>query len=226
MDVLKRPYVITVDGPAGSGKSTVSRMLAERLSYAYLDTGALYRAVAYRASKSGIRPDDEEGLRKLCDRIRIDVRNQKGILKVFVDDEDVSSVIRTPGVSMMASRVSAIPAVRQALLVLQRKTGEKGGIVAEGRDMGTVVFPGAAFKFFLTASVEERSRRRYLELVEKGERVSLEDVRKDVIRRDRQDTDRPIAPLRPSEGAIFIDSSNQTVSEVVDKIAEIIEQGK
>jgi cytidylate kinase len=224
MDVLKRPYVITIDGPAGSGKSTVSMMLAERLSYSYLDTGALYRAVAYRASKSAIQPDDEEGLRNLCNRIRVDVRNQKGNLKVFVDDEDVSSVIRSPKVSMMASRVSAVPAVRQALLLLQRKTGEKGGIVAEGRDMGTVVFPGADFKFYLTASVEARSRRRYLELVEKGETVSLEDVQKDVIRRDRQDTDREMAPLRPSEGAIFIDSTNLGVSEVIEKMVEMIEK--
>ncbi len=226
MNVLKRPFVITVDGPAGSGKSTVSRMLAVRLSYAYLDTGALYRAVAYRASESGIRPDDEEGLRNLCNRIRIDIRNQDGIMKVFVDGVDVSNVIRSPGVSMMASRVSAVPAVREALLLLQRKTGEKGGIVAEGRDMGTVVFPGADFKFFLTAGVEERSRRRYLELAEKGESVSLEDVRRDVIRRDRQDTDREIAPLRPSEGAIFIDSTNLGISEVIEKMVEIIERGR
>jgi cytidylate kinase len=126
---------------------------------------------------------------------------------------------------MMASRVSAVPAVRQALLLLQRKTGGKGAIVAEGRDMGTVVFPGADFKFFLTASVEERSRRRYLELVEKGENTPLEDVRRDVIRRDRQDTDREIAPLRPAEGAILIDSSRLTVSEVIEKMLKIIERG-
>ena len=147
-------------------------------------------------------------------------------MKVFVDGEDVSNRIRTPEVSMMASRVSAVPAVRQALLLLQRKTGGVGAVVAEGRDMGTVVFPGADFKFFLTASVEERSRRRYLELVEKGEDIPLEEVRQDVVRRDRQDTDREIAPLRPAEGAIFIDSSKLTVSEVIEKMLEIIEQGE
>jgi cytidylate kinase len=223
---LKKPYVITIDGPAGSGKSTVSRMLAERLNYAFLDTGALYRAVAYSASKKGIPPDDEERLKSLCNRIEIEVRNQDGVMKVLVDGEDVSDRIRTPWVSMMASRVSAVPAVRQALLLLQRKTGGRGAIVAEGRDMGTVVFPTADFKFFLTAGVEERSRRRYLELVEKGESISLEDVREDVIRRDRQDTDREIAPLRPAEGAILVDSSELTASGVIENMLKIIERGK
>jgi len=223
---LKKSYVITIDGPAGSGKSTVSRMLAERLSYAYLDTGALYRAVAYSAAQNGIRPDDEKGLKNLCNRIRIDVRNQDGVMKIFVDGEDVSDRIRTPEMSMMASRVSAFPAVRQALLLLQRKAGGKGAIVAEGRDMGTVVFPAADFKFFLTAGVEERSRRRYLELVEKGASISLEDVREDVIRRDRQDTDREIAPLRPAEGAILVDSSELTASGVIENMLKIIERGK
>lgn len=223
---MSQYLVITVDGPAGSGKSTVSRMLAERLSYAYLDTGALYRAVAYCAARSGIRADDGEGLKNLCGRIRIDVRNEDGVMKVFVDGEDVSEQIRTPEMSMMASRVSASPAVRQALLGLQRKAAEKGPVVAEGRDMGTVVFPAADFKFFLTAGVEERSRRRYLELVEKGEGMPFEEVREEVIRRDRQDTDREIAPLRPAEGSILIDSSDLTPFEVIEKMLKIIERGK
>ncbi len=223
---MNQNLVITVDGPAGSGKSTVSRMLADRLCCAYLDTGALYRAVAYIAARRGIRPDDGEGLKDLCGRLRIDVRNQDGVMKVFVDGEDVSDWIRTSEMGMMASKISAFPAVRQALLLLQRKAGGQGAVVAEGRDMGTVVFPAADFKFFLTAGVEERSRRRYLELVEKGEGMPLEKVREDVIRRDRQDTDRTIAPLRPAEGSILIDSSDLTPSEVIEKMLKIIERGK
>lgn len=220
---MKQCLVITVDGPAGSGKSTVSRLLAERLSCSYLDTGALYRAVALKALREGIDADDTSGLEALCGRTRVTLRGGPGgATRVFVDDEDVTLLIRAPEVSMLASQVSAVAAVRRALLPIQREAAATGGIVAEGRDMGTVVFPDAPFKFFLTASIEERSRRRYLELVEKDPGISVDDVREDAARRDRRDSDRPVAPLRVAEGAIVIDSTNLSVSEVVEKMLGII----
>jgi cytidylate kinase len=220
---LKQCLVITVDGPAGSGKSTVSRLLAERLSCSYLDTGALYRAVALKALREGIDADDTSGLEALCGRTRVTLRGGPGgATRVLVDDEDVTLLIRAPEVSMLASQVSAVAAVRRALLPIQREAAATGGIVAEGRDMGTVVFPDAPFKFFLTASIEERSRRRYLELVEKDPGISVDDVREDAARRDRRDSDRPVAPLRVAEGAIVIDSTNLSVSEVVEKMLGII----
>ncbi len=220
---MKQCLVITVDGPAGSGKSTVSRLLAERLSCSYLDTGALYRAVALKALREGIDADDTSGLEALCGRTRVTLRGGPGgATRVLVDDEDVTLLIRAPEVSMLASQVSAVAAVRRALLPIQREAAATGGIVAEGRDMGTVVFPDAPFKFFLTASIEERSRRRYLELVEKDPGISVDDVREDAARRDRRDSDRPVAPLRVAEGAIVIDSTNLSVSEVVEKMLGII----
>jgi cytidylate kinase len=224
---LKQRLVITVDGPAGSGKSTVSRLLAERLSCAYLDTGALYRAVALKALREGIDTGDVAGLEALCGRTRVTLRGGPGgQTRVFVDDEDVTLLIRTPEVSMLASKVSAVAAVRQALLPIQRKAAADSGVVAEGRDMGTVVFPDAPFKFFLTASIEERSRRRYLELVEKDQDISVDNVREEVTRRDRQDSDRQVAPLRAAEGAIVIDSTNLGIAEVIEKMLKIIRAGR
>ena len=170
---MKKKFVVTIDGPAGAGKSTVSKALARKLSYIYLDTGALYRAFAYKVIKEGILPDDEKALAALCARIEIYLENIDGSLNVFVDGVNVTKMIRSEEVGLVASTVSAVSAVRERLLAIQRHAGERGGIVAEGRDMGTVVFPMADYKFYLDAGVEERIRRRHSELLIAGRQCGL-----------------------------------------------------
>ena len=214
--------MITVDGPVGAGKSTVSRALAGRLSYIYLDTGALYRAVAYTVAKEGISPDNENHLSNIIGRTKIVFKNVEDRLRVFVNNEDVTEKIRTEEIGLLASKVSAIPLVRNKLLSIQREDREEGGIVAEGRDMGTVVFPDADFKFFLDASVEERVKRRYDELVMRGINSDYQQVERDLLIRDRQDRERKAAPLQTPRDAIIIDSTDMTVSEVVEKMVTII----
>lgn len=219
---MAEKLIITIDGPAGAGKSTVSKALAAKLSYLYLDTGALYRAFAYKAKKEGILHDDDEGLSRMGSNISIRMQHKDGRLSVFVGGEDVTDKIRTQEISLLASTVSARPCVRQALLSLQREAGAKGGIVAEGRDMGTVVFPGADYKFYLDATVAERAKRRYKEVTVCDDKIDYEQIEKDIIVRDKQDKEREIAPLKPAETAIIIDSTDMTVDEVVDRITELI----
>ena len=214
--------MITIDGPAGAGKSTIGKALVECLSYSYLDTGALYRAVAYTVVAEGISPDDESSLLRLLGRTKISLRNIAGRIKVFVNDDDVAEKIRTEEIGLLASKVSAISLVRNALLPVQREVGKKGGIVAEGRDMGTVVFPDADFKFFLDASVEERVKRRYKELVTRGVHCDYCEVERDLLMRDRQDRERETAPLQASMDAIIIDSTDMTISEIVERMVSIV----
>jgi cytidylate kinase len=222
---LKKGPLITIDGPAGSGKSTVGRLLAKKLSCLYLDTGALYRAVAYQAIRNGISATDEEGIAELCRRTEIRLNRVDDILKVSVDAQDVTEKIRTEPVGLLASTLSALPAVRSSLLTIQRESGKSGGIIAEGRDMGTVVFPDADWKFFLDADVEERARRRYMELVGRGEKVDYPSLKKDLLRRDRQDRERAVAPLKVPEGAIMVDSTRLSIEAVVKvMLAAIREQ--
>jgi CMP/dCMP kinase len=213
--------VVTIDGPAGAGKSTISRLLADRLSFIYLDTGALYRAMAYDLTRKGYSGNEEE-LSNLCRNIRVDLQDLAGRLHVFVNGEDVTLKIRTEEIGLLASRISAVPVVRQVLLSVQRDIAVTGGVVAEGRDMGTVVFPDAEIKFFLDASVKERAVRRFRELCERGESASLVDVESDILVRDRQDRERPIAPLIASPDAVHIDSTDKTISQVVDIMMGVI----
>jgi cytidylate kinase len=215
--------VITIDGPAGAGKSTLARLLAERLSYTYLDTGALYRALAYRLLRKGW--DKTEGaLESLCRGIRIEIRRVDGRLRFLADGEDVTEKIRTEEIALLASRVSAFPAVREILLSAQRGMAVGGGLVAEGRDMGSVVFPDAEVKFFLDASAGERAGRRYREMTDQGNSVRLEKIRDDLRTRDRQDRSRLVSPLVVPPGAVVIDSTDKTISQVADIMLTALER--
>ncbi len=206
--------VITIDGPAGSGKSTIARLLASELGFTYLDTGALYRSVALLAAERGIAPDDGKTLAELAAGLDIEMREESGTTRVTVDGRDISNEIRTEKIGMMASAVSALPEVRQALLPVQRNFARKGGVVCEGRDMGTVVFPDAQLKIYLDASIAERARRRHLELVCRGTQSEFETIKAELERRDRQDIERTVAPLRIPEGAVVIDTTGLSVREV------------
>lgn len=210
--------VITIDGPAGAGKSTISRILAERLNLTYLDTGAMYRAVAHEARKNGINIKDGKALDRMCREIDINFRTDGPFSKIYIGDEDVSKEIRRPEMDMLSSSVSAVKEVRVAMTALQRKIGMKGRLVAEGRDMGTVVFPDAEYKFFITASPGERARRRYEERIQRNEKVEWKLVETDIKKRDEQDSSRSIAPLRPAQDALVIDTTNLGIDQVVDQI--------
>lgn len=210
-----RPLVIAIDGPSGAGKSTIARLLARRLGYTYIDTGAMYRAIGWKAKREGIDPADDASLAALCGRTEVTIRHDDQGQRVIVDGEDVTGGIRTPEMGMLASAVSRSPAVRERLLVLQRKLGEQGGVVMDGRDIGTVVFPGADVKFYLDATAEERGRRRYAELREKNMDVDLAAITAEIRTRDLQDSSRAIAPLRQAADALYVDSSGLSIDEVV-----------
>lgn len=210
--------IITIDGPVASGKSTVSRLLAKRLDLLYLDTGAMYRAVAFQAKRKGIDIGDQQELRELCQNLDLRFQTDGEGTKLYLGEEDVSLSIRTPEMDLLSSTISAIKEVREAMTGLQRKIGQKGGLVAEGRDMGTIVFPNAEYKFFITASTEVRAERRYKERINRSESVSLEEVEKELKIRDHQDETRPIAPLRPAKDAKIIDSTSLNPNQVIEKI--------
>lgn len=201
-------------------------MLAQRLNYLYLDTGAMYRAVALAVQRAKLDPQDEEGLRQICAQMRISFVGEGDEQKVFLDGEEVTQEIRRPEIGWLASVVSTKRPVREAMVHLQRKLGEQGRVVAEGRDTGTVVFPQAEFKFFLTAQMEERARRRQKELSAKGYRMNIEEVKKEINRRDAQDEGRELAPLRPAPDAHIIDSTKLSPRQVVDLMMELIRKRK
>jgi cytidylate kinase len=226
--VSRRLPRVAIDGPAGAGKSTIARGLAERLGFLLVDTGALYRTVALAAKREAVAWDDDVAVGRVAERLvaerRITLeRGDGGELRVLLGGEDVSLAIRAPDMSLGASRVSATPAVRAALLDMQRQAGAEGGVVLEGRDIGTVVFPDAEVKFFLTASPSIRARRRHDELVARGAEVSYDETLADVIRRDKQDTERPVAPLRQADDALLVDSSGRAVAEIIEEMARVVE---
>lgn len=214
---------IAIDGPAGAGKSTVARQLAKRLGYLYIDTGAMYRALTWKALKKGTRVTDEAALVNLARNTSFEFKEvAPGEVSIYCDGEDVSHIIRSPEVSRLVSRVAAWPKVREEMVGLQRDLAVKGRVVMDGRDIGTCVLPEAPYKFFLTASLEERARRRWRELVAQGNNVSLEKVKQEIEERDRRDSQRAVAPLRPAPDAIIIDTSNLTPEEVTEHILKII----
>lgn len=214
---------VAIDGPAGAGKSTIAKAAAKELGFIYVDTGALYRAVAYNAVKTGAI-DDEQKIINMLDSTKVELKYVNGVQAVYLNGEDVSAFIRTPEISMGASKVSAIPQVRAFLLNLQREIANTNNVIMDGRDIATVVLPNADVKIFLFASPECRAERRYKELIEKGESVSFDDVLKDVNQRDYQDSHREIAPLKPSDDSIMADTSELTLQESIDLIVNTIKE--
>ncbi len=216
---------IALDGPAGAGKSSIAKKAAAALDYIYVDTGALYRTIGLAASRAGVEPVASQKVNNLLASIKVDLDfNENGEQVVLLNGEDVSSQIRTPEASMMASKISAIPDVRAYLLDLQRNMAKTHNVIMDGRDIGTVVLPNANVKIFLTASPEIRATRRYKELVEKGMNVNYDDILKDVIERDYNDSHRAVAPLKVADGGIVVDTSELDFEQSVQKIISTIKE--
>lgn len=214
-------YNIAIDGPAGAGKSTIARRVARELSFIYVDTGAMYRAMALYLLRRKVNRDDTEQIGNICQDAEISIEYQNGEQIVLLNGENVNSYMRTEEVGNMASVSSAVPRVREKLLSLQRKLAKDMSVVMDGRDIGTTILPDADVKIYLTASSLTRARRRYLELQEKGTVCNLDDIQKDIEERDQRDMSREISPLRQAEDAVLVDSSDLTIQQVVDRILQI-----
>ncbi len=212
---------IAIDGPAGAGKSTIAKMVSADMGYIYVDTGAMYRAVALYLTENNIPDEDIE---KVLGDVDVSLKFIDGAQRVYLGDRDVSELIRTPEISMTASRTSAIPAVRARLFDLQQKLARENNIIMDGRDIGTVVLPNADVKIFLTASAEERANRRYKELSEKPDCPTYEEILKDIVQRDYNDMNRETAPLKQAEDAVLVDTTELTLEQSAAKIAEIIKE--
>lgn len=216
---------IALDGPAGAGKSSIAKRAAKALNFIYVDTGALYRTIGLAATRENIEPVPSKDVDELLEKITVDLTfNDEGEQIVLLNGEDVSGLIRTPQASMMASKISAVPSVRAYLLDLQRDIAKTHNVIMDGRDIGTVVLPDAKVKIFLTASAEIRAQRRYKELTEKGMDVVYEDILKDVIARDYNDSHRETAPLKPAEGCVIVDTSDLDFEQSVDKIISVVKE--
>jgi len=213
-----KKLIVAIDGPAGAGKSTVAKRLADELGYTYMDTGAMYRAFAWKVMQEAIDLGDERNLRKILQETKIDLKKDDSRLRVFLDGVDITDRIRTPELSQTASKVSTLGAVRERMVELQRAMGREGGVVVEGRDIGTVVFPKAEVKIYLDASSEERARRRFEELRAQGKEINLKETLKEMDERDRRDQERELAPLRKAEDAVVIDSTTLDAEGVMERI--------
>ena len=215
--------IIAIDGPAGSGKSTVAKLLAKKIGYAYIDTGAMYRALTLKALREAVDLNDEEKLSKLFNSTELDIISDKTAdIAVMLDGENVTSLIRTPELTEKVAYIARVAAVREKMKDMQRKIGARGESVFEGRDIGTAIFPEAKYKFYVDADFDERSRRRHKELVEKGIDISLDEVSRDLQTRDHKDMTRKIGPLKIADDAMRIDTTNMAIDEAVDKIAGYI----
>ena len=217
-------FKIAIDGPSGAGKSTVAKAVAKEMGIVYVDTGALYRTVGYYVRQKNVSPKDAEGVGKLLPEIKIEVKYENGVQNVYLNGENPGDKIRQPEISMYASAVSAIPAVRAFLLETQKEIARQNSVVMDGRDIGTVILPDAEVKIFMTASNEARAKRRYNELVAKGQDVKYEDVLSEMIERDHNDKNRDIAPAVPAADAIIMDNSDMSVEENVRAVLDIIKQ--
>ena len=217
-------FNIAIDGPAGAGKSTIAKTLAKELGYVYVDTGAMYRAMAYFFLQKGINKDDEAAITEAVDGADVTIHYENGVQQVFLNGENVTGCLRTEQVGNMASSTSVYPAVRTKLVALQQKLAETTDVIMDGRDIGTCVLPDAQVKIYLTASVETRAKRRYMELMEKGEPADLEKIATDIKERDHRDMHREMSPLRQAEDAVLVDSSDMSIVEVVSAIRAIAEE--
>ena len=221
MNVVEKGFVVAIDGPAGAGKSTIARQVAGKLGFAYIDTGAMYRAVTWKLLQTG-EAFSPALAGELAQRIRIVFVPEGEINRVLVDGTEVTRAIRSIEVTSLVSKVAAVPAVRDAMVAQQRRMGMEGGIVMDGRDIGTVVFPAAQCKIFLTASVEERALRRDKELAAKGEAVNYEQLRTAIARRDKEDSERAVSPLRQAEDAIYLDTTEMDITRVTEEILRLV----
>ncbi|MGI5855494.1 MAG: (d)CMP kinase [Candidatus Merdivicinus sp.] len=215
---------VAIDGPSGAGKSTIARAVARELGFLYIDTGALYRSIGFFVLESGRDPRKKEDVEACLSGIRLELRHVDGVQRVFLNEQDVSEKIRTPAVSMAASQVSAVPEVRAFLLELQRSMARENNVIMDGRDIGTVVLPDAGLKIFLTAAPEDRARRRFEELAAKGEAVTYEEVLRDVVQRDYNDTHRDISPLRQAADAVLADTTGFPLERSVALIRSLVEE--
>lgn len=215
---------IAIDGPAGAGKSTIARLVAQKLGYIYVDTGAMYRAEALACVRAGVSPDDEESVCRVCGRSRVSLSYENGEQAVILDGENVNALIRDENVSLATSKIAAYARVREMLLALQREIASENNVIMDGRDIGTSVLPGADLKIYLTASVETRAKRRYTEYVKKGIECDISEIKKDIAARDERDINREISPLKMADDAVLIDSSEMTIEEVCDAIISLEEQ--